>query len=282
MAKQNEIAYLDAWLEGCGAEPGIALEAQRNKPFAFGHACGGYLIDIGTIMKLLPPAPARILDLGVGTGWTSVMYARNGYDVVGQDIAPAMIALAEKSRVRNPPMALRFVVSDYETMGMIGEFDGAVFYDSLHHAVDEAAALRAVFRALRPGGVLVTLEPGEGHSTNEETLREVAKFGVTEKDMPPHRILAVGAEVGFRSVMVYAHRSAPGFAYEQDNPPPPPPPPPPVDRRGKLRRAGSFVMGAWRVLSHPLPIEATPRPVEDPSEKLLRSRNIVVLRKPVA
>ena len=212
-----------------------------------------------------------------------MLYARNGHDVVGQDIAPSMIALAEKSRELYPGKALRFLVSDYESIGMVGEFDCAIFYDSLHHAVDEEAALRSVFAALRPGGMLIALEPGEGHASGAETLAEVAKFGVTEKDMPPHHILEVGYRVGFRSGVVYAHPSAQIVAHDYDAPPPPPPPPrPPVDRRGKWRRAGSFILGAWRVLIRPLPepVEEPPPPPEHPIPIALRSRNLVVLRKP--
>ena len=291
MAKQNEIDYLDTWLKRFdAADADHALEVARDKPYAFGGECGGYLIDIGSIMKLLPAPPARLLDLGIGTGWTSAMYARNGYDVVGQDISPAMIALAEKTRAEIRVQKLRFVISDYESIGMEGEFDCAVFYDSLHHAVVEKAALKAVFRALKPGGILITLEPGEGHSTSADTLAAVAQFGTTEKDMPPHHILEIAKEVGYHSGKVYAHSSTPIIAYEQDHPPQPPAvpvaPKPVMDRRGKWRRAGSFILGAWRVLTNPLPAvpesppEPPPPPVEPLLPAILRARNIVVMRKP--
>ncbi len=287
MAKENEIAYLDAWVKSHGdVDSGQVLQAVLDKPFTWGGDCGRHFADIGRIMQLLPAAPARILDLGVGSGWTSVMYARNGYDVFGQDISPSMIALAEKSLGKHPGLKLRFAVSDYETLGMPGEFDAAVFYDSLHHSVDEEAALRAVFAALKPGGILIALEPGAGHSTCEDTLETVAKYGVTEKDMPPRLIFEAGHKVGFRSGVIYVQSILPIAAYEQDNPPPAPVPPPlqPIDRRGKLRRAGSFLMGSWRVLTNPLPVEIAPPPApeaaEDPTAILLRSRNIVTMRKP--
>lgn len=63
-------------------------------------------------MKLLPPPPARVLDLGVGSGWTSEMLARCGYRVVGLDIAPDMIAIARR-RITGS-LDLRFEVCDYE------------------------------------------------------------------------------------------------------------------------------------------------------------------------
>ncbi|MGH6611609.1 MAG: class I SAM-dependent methyltransferase, partial [Burkholderiaceae bacterium] len=92
---------------------------------------------------------------------------------------------------------LEFIVSDYESMNFSEPFDCAVFYDSLHHAVDERAALASVYRALRPGGVLITHEPGAGHSTSPDAINAMKLYGVTEKDMPPAHIRDVCAEIGY-------------------------------------------------------------------------------------
>ena len=42
-------------------------------------------------MGFLPDPPARILDMGCGGGWTSIFFAKRGYEVVGQDISQDMI-----------------------------------------------------------------------------------------------------------------------------------------------------------------------------------------------
>ena len=85
MAKQDEINCL----KNIGTDGAWhALE----EPF-YDTNCGLYLTYIGTLMSLLPNPPAKVLDLGVGSGWTSVFLARRGYEVTGQDIAPDMIAL---------------------------------------------------------------------------------------------------------------------------------------------------------------------------------------------
>lgn len=189
MPKQGEIDYL----RNIG-EAGLAHAA--GKPFS-DAGCAQMLVDIGIVMQLLPPPPSRILDLGCGTGWTSLFLARRGHEVTGQDIAPDMVAAAEAARDREALANLRFVTSDYEGLAFDGEFDGALFFDSLHHAVDEEAALAGAYRALRPGGVLVTHEPGEGHEENPATQAAVARYGVTERDMPPRHIVAVARRVGF-------------------------------------------------------------------------------------
>jgi SAM-dependent methyltransferase len=189
--KQGEIDYM----KNIGDE---GAQAAFDKPFSH-FTCSKNLVDLGIIMALLPPPPARLLDLGCGTGWTSAFFARRGYRVTGQDIAPDMIQYAERNRARYEAANLDFVLSDYESLNFSEPFDCAVFYDSLHHAVDERAALQSVFRALRPGGVLITHEPGSGHSKSPDSIRAMELYGVTEKDMPPIHIRDLCRTIGFSS-----------------------------------------------------------------------------------
>jgi SAM-dependent methyltransferase len=197
MAKQGEIDYL----KQIGA---AGIEHAVHKPFS-DPGCPGYLVEIGAVMGLLPAAPARLLDLGCGTGWTSRFFARRGYDVLGVDISPDMIEQANLVLHDEHFDNLRFQACDYEDLDLGGEFDCAVFYDALHHAVDEHAALRAVYRALRPGGVCVTSEPGVGHASSPDARAAVEKYGVTERDMPPGTIIAAARRAGFRDFLVYPH-----------------------------------------------------------------------------
>jgi SAM-dependent methyltransferase len=188
--KQGEIDYIKSIGEA-GARHAY------DKPFS-DATCAKNLIDVGVILSLLPPPPSRLLDLGCGTGWTSVFFAKRGYSVLGQDIAPDMIELAYRNKRRHGVEQLEFVVSDYESMPFESEFDGAVFYDALHHAEDEAAAVKAVWRALKPGGVLITHEPGTGHSKTVHAMEAMRLHDVNEKDMPPAWIFELGRRAGFR------------------------------------------------------------------------------------
>ncbi|HXI10255.1 MAG TPA: class I SAM-dependent methyltransferase [Thermodesulfobacteriota bacterium] len=197
MAKKGEREYL----KNIGEE---GIRSAYNKPFSESE-CGGYLMQLGAIMSVLPPPPARLLDLGCGTGWTSCFFARRGYEVTGQDIAADMIEQARKKSAEEGLGNIRFVASDYEEMGFEGEFDCAVFFDSLHHAVDEEAAVRSVYRALKPGGLCVTAEPGVWHERRKETKEAVRKYDVTEKDTPPSKVIRLGKSAGFRKFRVYPH-----------------------------------------------------------------------------
>jgi hypothetical protein len=75
-------------------------------------------------------------------------------------------------------------VCDYETGPLPGGFNIAVIYDALHHAEDEFSVLRNIYNSLSDDGILVTIEPGHGHSTTQESLDVMKKYGTTEKDMP--------------------------------------------------------------------------------------------------
>jgi SAM-dependent methyltransferase len=197
MPKQGEIDYL----KNIGAE---GIHHAVNKPFSDAF-CGGYLMEIGAIMTLLPQPPARLLDLGCGTGWTSCFWAKRGYQVIGQDIATDMIYHAKQNRDREQLANLDFVNCDYESMNFQAEFDCAVFFDCLHHAVDEVSALASVYQALKPGGICITSEPGEGHAQHPTSIHAMQSLGVTERDMPPWLIRRAAKQVGFRQVSIYPH-----------------------------------------------------------------------------
>jgi len=195
MPKDAERAYL-ANIGEDGAHHSL------HKPFSDPY-CGLELASIGFIMGLLPSPPAHILDMGCGGGWTSQFFARAGYTVTGQDIAPDMIALAqENARINGVADRTTFVCSDFENLDLDGQFDAAIFFDALHHADDEALAIRSAYRALKPGGMLVTHEPGEGHSTAPGSIEAMERYGVNERDMPPHLIMARGREAGFTGFRV--------------------------------------------------------------------------------
>ncbi|MFO0964640.1 MAG: class I SAM-dependent methyltransferase [Gemmataceae bacterium] len=197
MPKQGEIDFLR------NLSPEV-LRYAADKPFS-DPDCGQYLMSLGAIFHLLPAPPGRLLDLGCGAGWTSCFFARRGYDVVGQDICADTIELANDNRFKYHVDNVDFVISDYEYLPFNNEFDCAVFHDSLHHAVDEEAALRGAFRALKPGAPLVVSEPGAGHARKQQSIDAMRDYGITEKDMPPRHVIRLARKIGFSSWRVFPH-----------------------------------------------------------------------------
>ena len=177
-----------------------------GKPFS-DDGCAQYLAVATAVFGLLPPPPLRIVEFGCGTGWLTLFLAQRGYGVLGLDISTEAIdAACAEAAARKLPGA-EFIVGDYETFEFREAFDAAIFHDSLHHAEDERAALLCAWRALRPGGCAIAIEPGVGHGRTSTSRRAVREFGVHEKDMPPRRIVALARSVGFRRhlVLPYPH-----------------------------------------------------------------------------
>jgi len=196
MSKEAEQSYLEK-LGDAGWRHSL------EKPFSDEHR-GVNLASIGAILSLLPPPPGWLLDFGCGGGWTSIFFAKCGYEVIGQDISQAMIELACTNKEINLKNGnLSFLKSDYENLEFSEEFDCAIFFDSLHHSDDELAALKSAYRALKPGGVLITHEPGAGHSINHGSIEAMKLYGVNERDMPPHLIIEQGGKVGFDGFRVF-------------------------------------------------------------------------------
>ena len=197
MAKKDEINYIKKVAEvekiACSDFEAYLIE----KPWCDLRRWE-YLSDISQIMRLIPPPPAKLLDIGVGPGWTSQLFAQCGYDVLGLDISPDMVALANKRQ-----SSAKFIVCDYESEKMPQGFDVAVIYDALHHAENECIVLKNIYEALLPGGVLVTIEPGIGHSLTHESIEVMRKYGTTEKDMPFAHQKELAQQAGFDVVEQY-------------------------------------------------------------------------------
>lgn len=204
MPRDAEIQYVANLAKVLNVPPQEVDRHLSGKPFN-DPARWSYLLDVAQILKFLPPPPARLLDLGCGSGWTSEIFARSGYEVLGLDVAPDMIQVARRRMTE--ALALSFEVSDYETPFSFGVFGAVVIYDALHHAENEAAVIANAFRNLGHGGVFISIEPGAGHAATAGTQDVVAKFGTTEKDMPYDRQAALLLQAGFSNVRQFLRLS---------------------------------------------------------------------------
>jgi SAM-dependent methyltransferase len=172
-----------------------------RKPFSDEH-CAEYMANVAAFMALIRPPPARIVEFGCGTGWLGLMFAARGYELIGVDISPEAIAMAEQLRDTRQIKTATYRVADYEDVRIDPPADYILFHDALHHAESELAALRAAHAALAPGGMVLCLEPGEGHSRVASSRRAIEEFGVHEKDMPPRHIIETARAAGFRRHVV--------------------------------------------------------------------------------
>jgi SAM-dependent methyltransferase len=111
------------------------------------------------VADALPSPPARVLDVGCGTGVLSLAMAQAGYDVTAIDPDPTAIELAERSAHGTRPGRLAYHRSELATWAADEAcFDVIVTSRTLHHVIEPAEALERIHGWLRPGGRLVCVD----------------------------------------------------------------------------------------------------------------------------
>ena len=111
-----------------------------------------------TILRLMSPElrSARMLDLGVGAGRTTLHFAECVREYVGADYSESMIRECQR-RFASHPRPLSFEVGDARALPMFanGSFDFILFsfngIDYVNHA-DRLTIFREIRRVGRPGG----------------------------------------------------------------------------------------------------------------------------------
>jgi SAM-dependent methyltransferase len=113
----------------------------------------------GLVAEQMPPAPARVLDVGCGPGALCLELARAGHDVTGIDADRTAIELAERGAAAAGPGRVTYLHADvHDWDGDETAFDVVVSTLALHHLADPAAALGRMRGWLRPGGRLVCVD----------------------------------------------------------------------------------------------------------------------------
>ncbi len=107
------------------------------------------------MVRLLPPAPARVLDCGAGTGFLSLMAARLGHKVTAVDLSSGML---DKLRARACAEGLGVeIVEGSVSSPPPGPFDAVIERHVVWTLPDPVQTLRS-WREVAPYGRLILVE----------------------------------------------------------------------------------------------------------------------------
>ena len=139
--------------------------AYAGRPFPYylqsSFTAGHHLLAIAFLLcKLELPAGARVVEFGPGWGNTTLELARLGFDVTAVDLEPNFCEVI-RARAAAAGVAINVVEADFFWAETVVEpFDAAVFFECFHHCDDHMRLLRALRRAVKPGGqVYLASEP---------------------------------------------------------------------------------------------------------------------------
>ncbi|MEM7367298.1 MAG: class I SAM-dependent methyltransferase [Bacteroidota bacterium] len=156
------------------------------------------------------PLPARILDLGCGTGkqvllFSPIVSPKSEY--VALDLAKS--SLEQLKAHYRAAADLSLIEGSFDTLELYPaleaeSFDLIYVAYALYYTKDLQAVLRQVHRLLKPGGTFWMIGPYSG--TNDEFLRilrplhEVEDFMDYVFDRFPQQVIAICESLGFRSI----------------------------------------------------------------------------------
>ena len=110
------------------------------------------------LAPLMPPAPARIADLGCGTGSLAILLAQEGHIVSGIDVAEGMISRA-RAKAADAGIEADFAVGDaMQPPWPPATFDVVLARHVVWVLPEPALGLGRWFELLKPDGRLVLVE----------------------------------------------------------------------------------------------------------------------------
>ena len=124
-----------------------------------------------TLARLLPPPPARVLDCGAGTGFLSILAARQGHKVTALDLSPGMLArLSTHAAAEGLGID---VVEGRADQPPAGPYDAVMERHLLWTLPDPVGTLRA-WREVAPLGRLLVFEGLQGRGDPLSAVRQSA------------------------------------------------------------------------------------------------------------
>lgn len=143
------------------------------------------------LLHHLPAPPARILDLGCGTGTLTLLLAEQGYRVDGVDFSPEMIRLAG-IKVAGLVGVTLMLADAYDPPVERAAYDVVLCRHLLWAMPDPGTALRNWARLLTPNGALLLIEGRWSNDVGLSAEEVVAMVGATSRAAELTRLTSPG------------------------------------------------------------------------------------------
>lgn len=121
------------------------------------------------IQKYLPQRKLKILDVGCGSGFFTILLGKQGHEVLGTDLTPDMI---KKSRelAKEEGVDCKFEIMDAENLNFPDEtFDVVISRNLTWTLPDAGHAYEEWCRVLKKGGILLNFDANYGSSNFADT-----------------------------------------------------------------------------------------------------------------
>ena len=124
------------------------------------HEEPDYFQDYLRLVEAEVPPGSRVLDVGCGTGFSTLVLSQAGFQAVGMDLSPKFLAAGPEPGPARAGSRVSLLAGDAARIPVADRsFDAVASYNTLEHLPDVAGVLAEVDRVLRPGGRLVLLGP---------------------------------------------------------------------------------------------------------------------------
>jgi SAM-dependent methyltransferase len=217
---------LDAFRSGKGVPFGSygqelrSFVARINRPMFVNLLSQAWLPRVpGLVERLSAEPPARVADVGCGSGWSSIAIA-HGFprvNIVGLDLDDASIADAQaNAEASGVADRITFERRDAADPGLAGSFDLVCAFETIHDMCDPVSALEAM-RALRTstGTVLVADERVADTFSVSVDAAERFQWGWSALHCLPTAMVsppAAGTGTVMRTSTLHRYAHAAGFA----------------------------------------------------------------------
>ena len=198
--------------------------AEMNRPMFINLLSTDWLPAVPDVhARLLADPPARVADIGCGTGWSSIAIAR-AYPkarIEGFDADESSVALAKRNAAdAGVADRVSFSVRDAADPALAGRYDLVTAFETIHDMARPVEALRAMRSLVSDGGAVIIADErvGETFSAPGDDIERLnygfsvlhcLPVGLAESPsagtgtvMRPPTLRRYAAEAGFRGVEV--------------------------------------------------------------------------------